>query len=183
MCDCLREHVESWGEGVKATCKTARSTKEFRIVEVSTTDRHAGTQYFVVHEGSDGAVVLGLLEHHVPGGGGVYRDFKIDDARVEKVGAGRVLRIATTLVEREVEVGKTERELSRDENVTLCTLSTPAGGTAPCIRLALRERGIDEVTGKPWERVYELELDPEGSVSHVPKKGTATEPTTHHRLW
>lgn len=189
ICACLRKHVESWGEGVRATCDTDRKIGEARIVRITTADRHAGVQYFIVHDGPKGSAVLALLEHHVPGGGGVYRDFSIKDARVQAIGAGRVLRVDTTVVETEITfapssaVGK-KRELSRDETTTLCALAAPALRAPFCLeRLPAREQGLDAASGETWDRVYDLKLAADGGVAHLPVRGTGTDAPGRFKLW
>jgi hypothetical protein len=189
VCPCLRAYVEGWGEGVKGTCATDRRIAEVQIVRVSTADRHAGHQYFIVHEGPHGASVLKRLEHHVPGGGGVYRDFSIKEARVQALGPSRVLRIDTTVVENEISPSSkghpaSKRELSRTESVTVCALTTPAQRAPFCLEsFPLRERGDDGASGGTWERVYDLRLDEDGTVSHLPVRGAGTARATRHKLW
>ena len=188
VCPCLRAHVSSWGEGITSTCRVARRIDDARILQVSTQDRHAGVQWFIAQEGPSGTSVLALLAHHVPGGGGVYRTFTIDDARVEKLGGGRVLRVDATEVETEIPAGKrgasAKRELGRSTLVTICALGKPAGGDPECLdALPLRERGVDEDTGRLWERTYDLRIDDRGKVSHVPLKGGPGDKATSHDLF
>jgi hypothetical protein len=87
---------------VKTVCETERRVGAARIVRVATADPNAGTQYFVVHDHAAGSAVLARLEHHIPGGRGVYRDFRINGARLETIGRASVLRIDSTLVETEL---------------------------------------------------------------------------------
>jgi len=189
VCRCLRDYVEGWGDGVKGTCETERRIAEVQILRVKTTDRHAGIQYFIVHEGPGGASVLKLLEHHTPGGGGVYRDFSIKEARARALGPGRVLWIDTIVVETEISFSSrgdptSKRELSRSEGVTVCALTTPARRAPFCLeRFPVRERGIDEATGRTWERVHDLRLDEDGAVSHLPVSGAGADRATRHKLW